>query len=185
MRIISGKLKKSKIISPGKLKVRPTSYRAKEMIFSTLESILIKENTSFSDSNVLDGFCGTGSLGIETISRGAKFVTFIDNSEKSLRITKENCKNLNILSQCDFYKLDLTKKVKMGKKFDIFFLDAPYIKTVSNHVISNLVSCKLINTGSIGVVETFKKEDISEDSVVSLMKIKKNGNSKFSFIKIN
>ena len=82
MRIISGKLKKSKIISPGKLKVRPTSYRAKEMIFSTLESILIKENTSFSGSNVLDGFCGTGSLGIETISRGAKFI------EKHLTLNK-------------------------------------------------------------------------------------------------
>tara|TARA_B100000989_G_scaffold289324_1_gene261000 strand:+ start:557 stop:1114 length:558 start_codon:yes stop_codon:yes gene_type:complete len=184
VRIISGKFKKSKIISPGKLDVRPTSNRAKEMIFSTLESILIKENTSFNDSNVLDGFCGTGSLGIETISRGAKFVTFIDNSSKSLRIVKENCKNLNILSQCNFYKLNLAKKVKINKKFDIFFLDAPYKRFISNCVISNLVFCKLLQIGSIGIVETFKKEEISESNNVSLIKIKMNGNSKFSFIKI-
>ncbi len=185
MRIISGKLKKSKIISPSKLNVRPTSNRAKEMIFSTLESILIKQNNSMNDSNVLDGFCGTGSLGIETISRGAKLVTFIDNSYKSLKIAKENCKKLNILSQCSFYKYDLTKKIEMKKKFDIFFIDAPYIKKISNCVILNLIYCKLLNEGSIGIVETFKTEEIYKNDNVDLIKIKMIGNSKFSFVRIS
>lgn len=185
MRIISGKFKKSKIISPSKLNIRPTSNRAKEMIFSTLESILINENNSIDDSIVLDGFCGTGSLGIETISRGAKLVTFIDNSAKSLNITRENCEKLNILQQCYFYKHDLTKRIEMKKKFDIFFLDAPYIKKISNLVISNLVFCNLLNRGSIGIVETFKTEEIARNNNVDLIKIKINGSSKFSFIRIS
>ena len=93
MRIISGKFKGKRIISPQDKKIRPTSDRAKEMIFNTLVSILKQKQIFIENIDVLDIYCGTGALGLEAISRGAKSVTFIDKSANAILLAKENCYN--------------------------------------------------------------------------------------------
>ena len=87
MRIISGKYRGTKLFLPPDDLIRPTSDRAKEMIFSTLNSIILKKKLNFDDMKVLDFFCGTGGLGIECISRGFKKG---DNFFNSFRL---NCIN--------------------------------------------------------------------------------------------
>ena len=91
MRVISGKLKGKKLLPINELKIRPTSDRSKESIFNTLNSILIKKKINLKDMVVLDGFCGSGALGIEAFSRGAKKIYFIGNCIKSLTLAKNNC----------------------------------------------------------------------------------------------
>ena len=108
MRIISGNLKGKKIFSPTNSFIRPTSDKAREMIFNILASIFEKDDVKFYDLKVLDCFCGTGALGIESISRGAKQANFIDNSEKSLKLTKKNIINLDI-KNFHIERIDLTK----------------------------------------------------------------------------
>ena len=89
MRIISGKYRGTKLFLPPDDLIRPTSDRAKEMIFSTLNSILSKKKLILDNMKVLDFFCGTGGLGIECISRGFKKVCFIDNSKIAIELTKK------------------------------------------------------------------------------------------------
>ena len=107
MRIISGSLKGRRLASFNNKNIRPTSDRAKEMIFSTLYSILKKK--SLEELKILDCFCGSGSLGIECISRGCKDVHFIDNSYESMEITTKNCKIMNVENFSKFYRSDFRK----------------------------------------------------------------------------
>ena len=96
MRIISGEFKGQTLISPDTNEIRPTSDRGKEVIFNTLSSILFTQEKNYKEIDILDIFCGTGSLGIEAISRGGRNIIFIDNSKKAIYLTKRNCEKLNI-----------------------------------------------------------------------------------------
>ena len=90
MRIISGKFKGKKLFSPNNNKIRPTTDRAKEMIFNTLNSYFLDKKINFSDLIVLDCFCGSGAIGLEFLSRGSKEVIFVDNSLESIELAKKN-----------------------------------------------------------------------------------------------
>ena len=96
MRVISGRFKGKKLLPVKNLKIRPTLDRSKEMIFNTLTSILFKKKLAFENLTVLDTFCGTGALGIEAISRGAKKAFFIDCSTDALDLVKRNINFLEI-----------------------------------------------------------------------------------------
>ena len=76
MRIISGEFKGKILISPDNDEIRPTSDRGKEVIFDTLSSILYKQEKEYKEIDILDIFCGTGSLGIEAISRMQKYILY-------------------------------------------------------------------------------------------------------------
>ena len=89
MRIISGKFKTRLIKTPSNNSIRPTSDRAREMIFNTLNSLLIKDKKKITGQAIIDCFCGTGVLGIEALSRGAEHVTFIDSSNESLNLCRK------------------------------------------------------------------------------------------------
>ena len=120
MRIISGKFKGRKLVSFHNKNIRPTSDRAKEMIFSTLHSILKKQQKSFDKLKILDCFCGSGSLGIECISRGCQDVHFIDNSYESIEITTKTAKRW-ILKFSKFYKSDFRNINLPALRVDLFF----------------------------------------------------------------
>ncbi|MDC3091048.1 16S rRNA (guanine(966)-N(2))-methyltransferase RsmD [Rickettsiales bacterium] len=184
MRVISGQLKSQKLLQPKNSLIRPTSDRSKEMIFSTLNSILENENRKLEDLNVLDGFCGTGALGIEALSRGAKTSTFVDNSKKSLELAKDNCKKFKLIRKSFFYNLDLTKNFKKQKSFDLFFLDPPYKNEVINKSIKLLYEKEWIISNSIGIIESRKNQEVEKFGFIHLLKKKKMGVSNFSFIKI-
>ena len=96
MRIISGKFKGKKILEPKDSKTRPLKDLTKESIFN-----IIKHSNKFSidldKSEILDLFSGTGSFGIECLSRGAKFVTFVENYTKILPVLKQNLQNLKLI----------------------------------------------------------------------------------------
>ena len=184
MRIISGQLKSQKLIQPKDSFIRPTSDRSKEMIFSTLNSILGHDYESLEGMRVLDGFCGTGSLGIESLSRGAKSSTFVDNCKNSLDLTINNCKKLDLMKKSYFLGYDLTNNIEENISFDLFFLDPPYKDNIINKSLKLLFKKQWIVNGSIGVIESRKDHEIEEFEFIKLIKRKKIGISSFSFIKI-
>lgn len=184
MRVIAGKYKTRKIKSPINNKIRPTSDRAKEMIFSVLSSILEKQNKLFQEMIIIDAFCGTGSLGIEAISRGAKKVIFIDNDESSLRIVLKNCEELKIFNKT-LIKLDLTKFTYKQESADLIFLDPPYGKFNLNNLIEKICMKKVLKINGIGIVETSKRFELNESKLFTMIKKKKVGDSIFYFFTNN
>jgi 16S rRNA (guanine966-N2)-methyltransferase len=122
MRIIAGDFRGRLLESVPDLSVRPTTGRAKQTIFDILTNRIV-----FDDLEVLDLFAGSGSLGLEAISRGVKSVTFIDKSRKSLEVLEKNVASLGCESQCSVYQADVFWYLKnMKRAYDLVFVDPPY-----------------------------------------------------------
>ena len=127
MRIISGKFKKQKFILPDPKITRPLRDYVKESLFNLLlHSPLLQ--FQFEKSSILDIFSGSGSFGIECLSRGASHVTFVENDKKSFEILKKNIQNFSILNEGnlifgDFLKVQLDFSLI---KPNLIFLDPPF-----------------------------------------------------------
>lgn len=185
MRIISGKFKKRLLNPPINNSIRPTSDRAREMIFSTLNSLLVKEKKNITEQSILDFFCGTGALGIEAISRGARHVTFIDSSIESLDLCRKNCEELEIHEDIEIVKLNIIEDnfPKFKDKFDLFFCDPPYQVYSVKFIIDKIKY--LMKKNSYGVIELGEQiKDLDFDSF-EIIKIKRISKSRFVFIKKN
>ena len=120
MRIIAGKAKGRKLIPPATLETRPTLDRVKEAMFSMIQGYI-------PNAVVVDVFAGTGSLGLEAASRGAKEVYLVDKSSTTFPLLKENVKNLKFEEFCNPMNMDsydaLRLLAKKGKKFDLIFIE--------------------------------------------------------------
>lgn len=121
MRVIAGVAKGRKLIKPGGDLIRPTKDRVKEAIFNSLHSYGLVDNRTF-----LDLFSGTGSLGIEALSRGAKSVVFVDNNAEAIDCVKSNVDMLNYDSASKIQKADALSFLEKGEYFDVALLDPPY-----------------------------------------------------------
>lgn len=122
MRVISGEAKGRKLITPDGLDVRPTLDRVKESVFSSLYPYL-------KDANVLDLFSGSGSLGIEALSRGAKHCDFVDMSKASIDATRKNLELTKLNEKATVYLSDFKAHIaKTKEKYTLVMLDPPYSK---------------------------------------------------------
>ncbi len=183
MKIISGKFKGRNLHGPNDNSIRPTSIRAKEMIFSTLDSMLFKDKKKLCDSLVLDCFCGTGALGIEAISRGAKKVIFVDKSQKAVDICRLNCSDLEIIKSSEIIKLDFFDyRIKQKiTAIDIFFCDPPYQEFSVEKLLEQMKP--IIKDHAFGILELPKHYKDIEFKDFYLLKTKFISSSKFCFLK--
>ena len=178
MRIISGKYSGRKIITPKGKETRPTTDRFKETLFNIIENSL---KIDLKEKNILDLFAGSGSLGLEAISRGAKSCVFLDKSSKAIRVIEDNINNLG-LSSYDCINIDVSKIRKFKKdvedKIDIIFSDPPYSKTDINEIaISNLVKNSWIRRNSYLFLETSIRRPIKDIKDFQIIDDRKIGDS--------
>ena len=166
MRVISGKYKGKKLNGFDIEGTRPTMDRVKESLFSMIQNYI-------KGSTVLDLFAGSGSLGIEALSNGAKSVYLIDNNIKLINIIKENTKDMN--EEIHILKGDYKDILKLIKeiKFDIIFLDPPYKLNLVNDCINKIHEYDLLNKNGIIVCE-YEDEKIYTE-YYKLIKEKKYG----------
>jgi 16S rRNA (guanine966-N2)-methyltransferase len=159
MRIIAGEFRGRPLNSVSDLSVRPTTDRAKQTIFDILTNRI-----DFSDLEVLDLFAGSGSLGLEAISRGVKSVTFIDKSRKSLEVLEKNVASLGCKTQCSVYQADVFWYLKnINRQFDLVFTDPPY-KLENIGVLPNAIfDSGILRDGSYVVMEHSKDSAIELD----------------------
>ena len=116
MRVVAGELGGRRLVAPRGWRVRPTSDRVREAIFSALGDV--------EGARVLDLYCGTGALGIEAVSRGAALATLID---RDVRPALGNVRNLKLQDSVDLVRADPTEWLARGEgEFDLIFLDPPY-----------------------------------------------------------
>ena len=186
MRIIGGKYKGLKLIPPDGSKIRPTSDRLKESIFSIITSN--KYMINIESCNVLDICSGTGSLGIEALSRGAFSVYFIDIDHRSINLINRNISKLKIDEQLDnnikIIKSEATKALKNIKKiFQIVLMDPPYNTNITEKCLFKLKELNLINQNSYIFAENSKTENFNYDGY-QILDVKMYGNSKLTILKL-
>ena len=155
MRVISGKYRGKKLKEFELDSTKPTTDRVKESIFNLIQF-------DVAGSVVLDLFAGTGGLGIEAISRGAKHVTFVDANIKAISIVKENLKGIEgdckVVNQrsCDFLNV-------CGQSYDLVFLDPPYNTNLGVEAIDHLILNNMINESGIIIFETGEDKEFVFD----------------------
>ncbi|MEG1311076.1 MAG: 16S rRNA (guanine(966)-N(2))-methyltransferase RsmD [Romboutsia sp.] len=181
MRVISGKVRGLKLNTPKNEDVRPTTDRVKESLFNMINPYIM-------ESNILDLFAGTGSLGIECLSRGADKCVFVDVSKDSIDIVKSNIKKARVENESIVLKVDFKEAISRLKiqnnKFDIIFMDPPYYKNMFIDALQKIDSADLLNKDGIIVIEHDSKE-VFPDNIGRLEKnkIKKYGNTTITFYK--
>lgn len=154
MRIIAGKHRGRKLIGFEGKSVRPTADRVKESLFQILSPHLI-------GARVLDLFCGSGALGLESLSRGAAQVTFNDVSAESLRILKSNLALLK--ERADILNLDFRAALKCVRgRFDLIFVDPPYGEDHRAEIMRLVKERSLLSEGGLVIYES-EREETAED----------------------
>lgn len=182
MRVISGKARGKKLISLEGMNTRPTLDRVKEALFNIIQFDII-------DKNILDLFSGSGAIGIEAISRGAKSVTFCDNSIDAIKVIKANIQNTRSTEQSTVlhkdYLLALKYLADQGKKFDIVYLDPPYKTDFANKAIDQIIDLNLLSKEGIIILETddVKKEEEIVNKGIEIFDKRKYGRAILIFIR--
>jgi len=186
MRIISGLFKGKKIIEPKDLKTRPLKDLTKESIFNII-SHSNKFKININKANILDIFSGVGSFGLECLSRGARYVTFIENYKNVLLILKKNLSNLKLTNNFKIYEKDafeLSTYKEINEKFDIIFLDPPYKEKNLDLVLKNILTQNILNNDGIIILHRHKKTDDIFPNQLKVVEEKKYGISKIIFISL-
>ncbi len=175
MRIISGVKRGKKLFTPQDERVRPTSDRAREALFSILYA---KYFDTLEGVRVLDIFSGTGAIGLEALSRGAKEVLFVD---VDLRLTKKNASVCGFEGS-HFLERDARKLPKAKGAYGLIFLDAPYNKGLSEPVLAELLNEGYVGEDTLIVVETAADEVLGVPQVLRLVEERGYGAARFSFL---
>lgn len=181
MRIISGDLKGKKISLPIDNKTRPLRDLVKESIFNLINHSN-KFNLKFNDSHILDLFAGTGSFGIECISRNARKVTFIENYNLALKILKKNIKLLGVENKTEIIEENcfnfFESKKKLEKKFNLIFMDPPYRETKINFIINEIKEKEILEKNGILIIHRHKKDNIDISNKLKILDERNYGISK-------
>jgi|SRR6056297_414088 len=172
MRIISGKYKSRKIEFKKLKGLRPTLDRVKESIFNILFN-----HINIRNKIVLDGFAGTGSLGLEALSRGAAKIYFIEKNSQIFKLLKKNCKTIDNSDKITLYENQFYKRmdyfVERNIRFDLILLDPPYEKGYINGIISNKKFIDMSKKGAIVVCEVEKNMNINYNNDIWKKLVKK------------
>ena len=159
MRVISGILKGRKLFLPLDKNTRPLKDSTKEAIFNIIQHST-KLNFNNKIKSVLDVFSGTGSFGLECLSRGSKEVYFVENYQPAIKILKKNVVNLGLENKCkiineDFLSKNISKN--LDKKFDLIFLDPPYNQRNITILLNNIIRINFLKNDGLVIIHRHKK----------------------------
>lgn len=176
MRIVAGLYGGRKLIVPKNRDIRPTSDKVRGAIFNALHSLGAVEG-----AQVLDGFCGTGALGLEALSRGAARCTFIDVARSSLDLARENAAALGAAGTFIGGDLIKAKAPAAGAPFSLVFLDPPYKAGLTAGALQVLAQPGWLAPGALCVVESAKSEILEHADEFLLQAEKIYGDTKVVF----
>ena len=153
MRVITGTARGRRLAEPKDMSVRPTTDMVKEAIFSVVQF-------DVPGRRVLDLFAGTGQLGIEALSRGARECVFVDNSPASIALVKKNLETCNM--RANVVRADALGYLEHCGKFDLALIDPPYHAGLYDKILQAVFSFDIINNGGIILVESMCGESMPE-----------------------
>ena len=154
MRVIAGSKMGRRLISPEGLSTRPTTDKVKEALFSIIQFELF-------DADFLDLFSGSGQMGIEAVSRGAKKAVLVENDKKSIDVIKKNVNALELQKECEVHFKGAEEFLRFNtNKFDIVFLDPPYNKEIIPQILPEVV--KTVKDSGFIICEIEKGEQLPE-----------------------
>lgn len=157
MRIIGGKSRGTKLYTLEGKNTRPTLDRVRESLFNIIQN-------EIQESTFLDLFSGSGAVGLEAVSRGAKKVILCDSSKEAINIIKKNIEKTHAEEQVELYNIPFERllKEKINTKIDIVYIDPPYDTNYVYEAVKLMIEQEFITENSIIIIETDQEERITE-----------------------
>lgn len=158
MRIISGRFKGHQLVAFKADHIRPTTDRVKETMFNKLMFDL-------EGARVLDLFCGTGNLGLEALSRGARECIFVEKNPKSIEIARKNIEKLKVASsEYKIINMDVLTYLRayQGEPFDIIFADPPFTEKMAHAVMEAASQSAAFGAHTVLTIESERKERMED-----------------------
>jgi 16S rRNA (guanine966-N2)-methyltransferase len=172
MRVTGGKLRGRRLVAPENQLVRPTSDRTRQAIFNILDHRDFSIGFTVESAAVADLFAGTGALGIEALSRGARFCLLVDSDAESRALQRENVEELGLTGVTKIWRRDAADLGPLGSgaggPFDLVFLDPPYRKSLVEPTLASLRNGGWLSAQALLVIETAKGETFAHDGFTQL-----------------
>jgi 16S rRNA (guanine966-N2)-methyltransferase len=186
MRISGGKYVNKKIITHSKnvntdVEFKATMEKTRQAIFNIINHAEFIPENFLRDAVVADIFCGSGSFGLEALSRGAKKAVFIDESPKQLEVARLNVESINETQNAQFIRADATNLPPMNTKCRIVYLDPPYNKNMAIKTLKSIVKSGILADEHLIVAETSKLEDIEDFDNIKVLDVRLYGKTKLTF----
>lgn len=157
MRITGGELGGRRLSAPDSADIRPMRDQVRAALFNILMDVV-------ADSVFLDLFAGTGSVGLEALSRGARRAVFVDQGREALQLLRQNVDDLGVSDQAEVVAGDafaaLGELEQANERFDLAFVGPPYGADLAHQTLTHLAASDVLNPDAIVVTEVFKKESV-------------------------
>lgn len=178
MRIITGKYKGRNLLSVDGNTTRPTTAYNREIIFSVY--------ADYEDKRVLDLYAGTGSFGLEALSRGAEYVDFVEFASKAIGVLLQNIANFGCGDDCHVYRKRVQQYLQdCEQRYDVIFLDPPYEKNLVNPTLELILESAILKPEGIIIAEHSKYEPVSEEFSKYVTKTKVGKLTGFSLLSLS
>ncbi|MGY4707150.1 16S rRNA (guanine(966)-N(2))-methyltransferase RsmD [Candidatus Bipolaricaulota sp. J31] len=157
MRIIGGERRGHRLVEWHAAGIRPLRDRVRASLFDTLGELVV-------DTDFLDLFAGTGAVGLEALSRGARRATFVDSSGKAIRIIRANLRKLRYEDRAEVMKADVREAIvglwRRGRRFDLVFMGAPYSQGLTQEALEWLAAYPILREGGLVIAEVHRSEEL-------------------------
>ena len=180
MRVIAGSARRISLATPKGDETRPTTDRIKETLFNIIQNDVI-------DCSFLDLFAGSGGIGIEALSRGAKRAVFVERSKDALACISQNIEKTHFSDRAAVIPYDFKRALGRlgteGNIFDIIFADPPYRAGYETKILAGLMDGKLIDENSLIILETSADRDIDFADGYEIVRIKEYKTNRHIFLR--
>lgn len=184
MRIVGGRHRGRRILAPPGEAVRPTSDRAREALFNILShGKYAAAGPPFAGARVLDGFAGTGAIGLEALSRGASAAIFVERDRAALDALRRNIVSLGETDRARILAIDATQPSRTAEPCALAFLDPPYQSGLAAPALAALAEAGWLGGGALVVVELAAREAFAAPAGFSLLEERVYGAARLVFLR--
>jgi 16S rRNA (guanine966-N2)-methyltransferase len=185
MRIVGGRFKGRTLKDPGDARLRPTSDKVRQAVFNIMEHAELAAGFQLEGARVIDLFAGTGALGLEALSRGAKFCLFVEEAAESRALIRENVEALGLTGASKIWRRDATKLGPLDtlSAFDLAFLDPPYRKGLLGPALEALAAGGWLNANALIVAEAAEDEAMPTVEGYELLNDRVYGDTRIAFLR--
>ena len=183
MRIAGGKLKNRPLHAPPGRATRPTSDRVREAIFNVLAHGI--EDFALEGARVLDLFAGTGALGLEALSRGARFALFVEDSAAARGVIRRNAETRDVTGQIKIWRRDAKKLGPCAPlaPFGLVFIDPPYGRALGEAALTALVAGGWLQPWAVVVVEESERASVAAPEGLAVLDDRVYGDTRVVFLR--
>ena len=183
MRIVGGRLRGRALKSPSTLAIRPTSDRLRESLFNILAHAY---SDPVADARVIDVFAGTGALGFEALSRGARFALLVDDGAEARALIRANAESLGLGGQTRIFRRDATKMglAPPGERFTLAFLDPPYGRNLASAALQALRDGQWLVPDALAVVEEASAAALAAPAGYAMIETRDFGETQLGFLRV-